>query len=87
MYRVWKKMQRMQASLKSLNRQVTERVRNIKKNRAKIEQGQTLLTNDLLNPDRCQEVKFQTEKVIDSNKMEEKILQQKYKIDQIGLGG
>ncbi|XP_058748823.1 uncharacterized protein LOC131621801 [Vicia villosa] len=86
MFRLWKKLIRLQPVMKALNKAVTEEVRKIQECRDKLDQAQKMLQSDVRNPEYCRMVKHWTEELLKQTELEEKILKQKAKIDWIQLG-
>src|SRR4051812_29258162 len=86
MFRLWKKLIRLQSVMKVLNKSVTEEIRKIQVCRDKMDQAQQLLQSDIMNPEHCRMVKYWAEELLKQTELEEKVLKQKANIDWIQLG-
>ncbi|XP_058723365.1 uncharacterized protein LOC131595109 [Vicia villosa] len=86
MYKLWKKLIRLQPHLRKLTTEVTRGVQNIQDSRVMLDQAQKALSADMFNQQLIENEKFWCEEVINNTELEEKILLQKSKIDWLKLG-
>lgn len=86
MFCLWKKLQRLQPNLRTLQRKYTDLDRQIEIVRTQLTDLQAQLTGDRFNGGLILEVKSCIEKLMDLLQTEEEILAQKAKIDWITLG-
>ncbi|CAI8602376.1 unnamed protein product [Vicia faba] len=85
MYRLLRKLKRLQPCLRALNRKVTNEVKKIHEYRDQVTQAQQKLNRDLFNTDLMQEVRLLYEKLMQANEEEDIILRQISKVDWINL--
>lgn len=84
--KLWRKMKRLQPLLRGLYRSVTYEIRQIQDYRLKLQQVQLELETDPFNIKLIQDAKIWTDKIIAATEEEEKILQERAKVDWIKLG-
>ncbi|MCH85203.1 transposon TX1 putative 149 kDa protein, partial [Trifolium medium] len=86
MYVLWKKLQRLQPILKEISKPLSDVKLHISKVRENMLQAQLDLGLDRMNADKIEVVKQCSDDLLNWQKIEEKILQQKSKLEWLKLG-
>jgi hypothetical protein len=86
MYVLWKKLQRQQPILKDISKPLSDVKGEITNAREKLRKAQTDLGMDRMNVDKIDAVKQCNDDLLNWQEVEEKILQQKSKLDWLKLG-
>jgi hypothetical protein len=86
MYVLWKKLQRLQPILKAFSKPISDVKLKISKAREDLLKAQKDLVLDRLNVDKIDMVKQCSDELLNWQEVEEKILQQKTKVDWLKLG-
>ncbi|XP_058761622.1 uncharacterized protein LOC131635037 [Vicia villosa] len=86
MYRVWKKLQRLQRVIKERRKPFHGNGKQLEKARENLDKAQQNLLIDRMDVGRINMVKFYTREVMNLAKIEENLLRQRAKIDWIKLG-
>ncbi|XP_058764760.1 uncharacterized protein LOC131638231 [Vicia villosa] len=86
MYKLWRKLMRLQPDLRKLTKEVTRGVQKIQDSREMLDQAQKALSDDMFNQQLIDNEKFWCEEVIKNTKLEEIFLLQKSKIEWLKLG-
>lgn len=85
-YILWEKLKRMRPVIRKISKPITDVKRNILEARRDLQKLQLNLATDHLNNTIIQQVKEKTNELIRWQELEEKVLQQKSKVDWIRLG-
>lgn len=83
---LWEKLKRLRPVIRKLSKPLTDVQRNIISTREELKIAQEDLSRDVMNVNLINKVKVKTKEIIRWQELEEKVLQQKAKIDWTKLG-